>query len=213
MPTYNKKTLDIVCFPSGSIGTNTYLIVCKNTNKAAVVDAPEDSFLKISRECEKRSCQLEKLILTHSHWDHIAEASLFKLPTYINAEDAYNLQRPGADGLRTHLAIDPVEPRGYLKDGDIFFIGDSIWKVIHTPGHTPGGICLYSEAEGILLSGDTLFRGSYGRVDLPTSHPQRMEASLQKLGELPKETQVFPGHGSLTTIGQEHWLKLGLGGI
>ncbi len=206
MPTYSKNNIDIICFPSGSLGTNAYLVVCKKTNIAALIDAPQDSFLKITRECQKRFCTLEKLILTHSHWDHIAEASLFKLKSYIHSEDAHNLKNPGADKLKSWISIEAVEPAGYLKEGDNFFIGESLWKVLHTPGHSPGGICLYCEAEGVLISGDTLFKGSLGRVDLPTSEPERMWTSLKKLSILPKETQVFPGHGSPTTIGDENWL-------
>ncbi len=207
MPTYSKNTVDIVSFPSGPLGTNAYLVVFKKTNKAALIDAPQDSFLKINRECEKRGCELEKLIFTHSHWDHITEASLFTLKAYIHAEDAYNLKDPGSDGLRSYIPIQGIEPNQLLKDGDAVFIGDSCWKVIHTPGHSPGGICLFCEEEGVLISGDTLFKGSYGRVDLPTSEPERMWASLKKLSLLPKDVEVYPGHGAPTTIGREDWLK------
>ncbi|MCE5294384.1 MAG: MBL fold metallo-hydrolase [Chlamydiales bacterium] len=206
MPSYSKTNIDIVSFPSGALGTNAYLVICKKTNKAALIDAPEDSLLKITRECQKRACTLEKLILTHSHWDHIAEASLYKMPAYIHPEDAYNLKSPGSDKLKSWLSIEGVEPTGYLKEGDVVHIGDSSWEIIHTPGHSPGGICLYCEEEGVLISGDTLFKGSLGRIDLPTSEPERMWPSLKKLSFLPKETQVFPGHGAPTTIGAENWL-------
>ena len=206
MPSYSKKNIDIVSFPSGALGTNAYLVICKKSNKAALIDAPEDSLIKITRECQKRSCTLEKLIFTHSHWDHIAEASLYKIPSYIHLEDANNLKNPGSDKLKSWLSIEGVEPTGYLKEGDIIHIGDSSWKIIHTPGHSPGGICLYCEEEQVLISGDTLFKGSLGRIDLPTSQPERMWPSLKKLSFLPKETQVFPGHGAPTTIGEENWL-------
>ncbi len=206
MPTYSKNNIDIVAFPSGSLGTNAYLVICKKTQKAALFDAPQDSHLKVLRECQKRACQLEKLILTHSHWDHIAEASLYSLPTYVHPEDAYNIKSPGSDNVRSWLEIEAVHPAGLLKDGDHFFIGDSSWKVIHTPGHTPGGVCFWCEDEKVLISGDTLFKGCMGRVDLPTSEPARMWASLKKLQMLPKQTEVFPGHGSPTTIGAESWL-------
>ena len=108
--------------------------------------------------------------------------------------------------MRSWMAIDGVEPAGLLKEGDTFFIGESHWKVLHTPGHTPGGICLYCEDEQLLISGDTLFKGCMGRLDIPTGEPARMWASLKKLSTLPKETEVFPGHGWPTTIGQENWL-------
>ncbi len=207
MPTHSKNNIDIIYSPSGPLGTNAYLIVCKKTNKAALIDAPQDSFLKITRECEKRGCELEKLIFTHSHWDHIIDASLFKVPSYIHTEDAYNLKEPGSDGLSSLVAITPVTPSHLLKDGDVLFIGASKWKVIHTPGHSPGGICLLCEEENVLISGDTLFKGSLGRIDLPTSEPSRMWPSLKKLSLLAKETEVYPGHGLPTSIGAESWLK------
>jgi glyoxylase-like metal-dependent hydrolase (beta-lactamase superfamily II) len=208
MPSYTKNNIDIVSFPSGPLGTNAYLIVCKKTNKAALIDTPEGCHLKVIRECQKRECSLEGLIFTHSHWDHIIEASMFHLKAAIHSEDAYNLRSPGADGLRTYLQIEGVEPSRLLKEGDVVLIGESIWKVIHTPGHSPGGICLYCEDEQVLISGDTLFKGCMGRIDIPTAEPERMWNSLKKLSLLPKETQVFPGHGGPTTIGQESsWLS------
>jgi len=207
MPTYSKEQIDLVAFPSGPLGTNAYLIVCKKTNKAALVDAPPESIIKVVRECEKRGATLDKFILTHSHWDHIAESSLVSLRPYVHTEDAYNLRAPGSDKVNTWMSIEPVEPLGLIKEGDIIHVGESSWKVIHTPGHTPGGICLYSAEEGMLISGDTLFRGSMGRLDIPTGEPERMWNSLKKLSTLPPETRVFPGHGGTTTIGQEGWLS------
>ncbi len=207
MPTFSKENIDLVAFPSGPLGTNAYLIVCKKTNKAALVDAPPDSYIKVKRECEKRGASLEKFILTHSHWDHIAEAYLVSKRPLIHEEDAGNIRSPGSDRVPTWMQIEPVEPIGFVKEGDTFFVGDSSWRVIHTPGHTPGGICLYSENEEMLISGDTLFRGSMGRIDIPTAEPERMWSSLKKLSLLPKETRVFPGHGGPTTIGQEGWLN------
>ncbi len=206
MPTFSKENIDLVAFPSGPLGTNAYLIVCKKTNSAALVDAPPDSHLKIARECEKRGLKLETFILTHSHWDHIAEAYLVSKRPLIHQEDAYNLQAPGSDRVPTWMQIEPVEPLGFIKEGDTILVGESSWKVIHTPGHTPGGICLYSQAEEMLISGDTLFRGSMGRIDIPTAEPERMWQSLKKLSLLPQETRVFPGHGGPTTIGNEGWL-------
>ena len=88
----------------------------------------------------------------------------------------------------------------FLKEDQVVNAGNISLRVIHTPGHTPGGICLYSEAEKTLFSGDTLFLGTYGRVDLPHSSEKEMLKSLEKLLNLPPETTVFPGHGAATTI-------------
>lgn len=86
-------------------------------------------------------------------------------------------------------------------------MGEFEFVIIHTPGHSPGSICLYDPKHQILISGDTLFKGSIGTLSLPTSQPDRMWPSLEKLGALPVETQVYPGHGEKTCIKDERWLK------
>jgi len=94
-----------------------------------------------------------------------------------------------------------------LKEGDRVSIGNQIFEVIETPGHTPGGVCFYNGNQHLLFSGDTLFKGTIGNLSFPTSRPHLMWTSLSKLAKLPAETRVFPGHGLETTIGQEKWLE------
>ena len=124
----------------------------------------------------------------------------------MHAEDAQNLEHPGSDKVLCWLDIKGMKPSGLLSDGSEILVGNSTFKVIHTPGHSPGGVCFYLRAQNVLFSGDTLFQGSIGALHLPTGNPSHMWESLRKLSLLPKETRVIPGHGDDTTIGDESWL-------
>lgn len=199
-------------FPSGPIETNTILIACEVTKQAAIVDAPQDCTLVLQSRVGQLGLSVQMILLTHSHQDHIADArslkNKFKAPVYIHALDAPNLQTPGADLLPIFIPVEPVTPDGFLSDGQILHLGELAIQVIHTPGHTPGGVCFYVEKEKTLISGDTLFQGTMGRIDFPQSNPDAMGSSLKKLAALPFDTTVFPGHGGPTTIGEEaYWLQ------
>ncbi len=194
-------------FPSGPIATNAILIGCPQTKRAAVIDAPLKSCQQILAAQQRHGLHVEMILLTHSHWDHIAEVALFKKEfgahVLIHAEDAGNLERPGSDGLTSLFPITGVKPDGYLVDGQQLFVGNLDIEVIHTPGHSPGCVCFYLEREKILISGDTLFRGGMGNLTLPTARPQLMKESFKKLARLPSDVKVIPGHGKPTTIGAE----------
>jgi glyoxylase-like metal-dependent hydrolase (beta-lactamase superfamily II) len=99
-----------------------------------------------------------------------------------------------------------VKADGFLIEGQKLTVGDLDIEVIHTPGHTPGGVCFYLPKEKVLISGDTLFRGTIGNLNFPTSRPDLMWGSLKKLAALPADTKVYPGHGGSTTIGAEKWI-------
>ncbi len=151
------------------------------------------------------------LLLTHSHWDHTADMAFLKkklrVPLFVHKLDAPNLGAPGSDGLPLLTDIVPVEPDHFLEDGQQISVGKLKLEVLHTPGHSPGGVCFYLPEENTLISGDTLFQGTIGRLDFPNSSPERMWESLDKLAQLPSETRVIPGHGEETTIGKEDWLS------
>lgn len=204
------SSLTVVPVPSGPVSTNAYLIICNETNCAAVIDPSAGSFAQIAPLITKRKITLTHLLFTHSHWDHIADAVQFVQEFHpeivIHKEDSQNLMTPGSDRVPCWISISGVTPSRFITDGDTITIGTSLWHVIHTPGHTPGGVCYHCEEEMLLMAGDTLFKGTIGRLDLPTGEPVRMWKSLEKLAELPPETVVFSGHGPKTTIGQEKWL-------
>lgn len=196
---------------SGPVSTNTLVIACEKSRQAAIIDAAADSAGYVEKMVENHHLTPVMLLLTHSHWDHIVDASKIKarwsLPLYVHSEDAPNLKKPGADGLPLPLNIEPVSPDYNLEEGSILQLGSLKIEVIHTPGHSPGSVSFYVPQEKILFSGDTLFKGSMGRVNLPRSDPEKMWASLERLAKLPSDTRVIPGHGEETTIGSESWIK------
>jgi hydroxyacylglutathione hydrolase len=198
-------------FPSGPYQTNAYIVACTKTRQAAIVDPSPESFPALSEYISTHKLIPQLILLTHSHWDHIADVSkckkVYNIPVWVHALDRANLEFPGADGLPFPGIIEGVAADHFLEDGEHFFIGDLQFTVIHTPGHTPGGVCFYNEPLKILFSGDTLFRGTIGTLTLPTSQPDLMWESLEKLSKLPPETTVHPGHASRTTIGRESWLS------
>jgi len=200
----------IQALPSGPFETNAYIIACPQTQEAAIIDPGVDSAKAIKTFIHENALIPKKIVLTHSHWDHtgnVAELKeFFNIPVYIHNLDAPNLINPGSDGLPMITPIKATKPDGFLVEGDSILVGKLRFSVIETPGHTPGGICLYCENEQVLISGDTLFKQSIGNLSFPGCSADAMWKSLKKLEKLPKETHVYPGHGPKTTIGNEGWL-------
>ncbi len=201
----------IQSFPSGPFETNAYIIAYPETRDAAIIDPAPDSADAIFHYLENKQLNPKLTLLTHSHWDHIADASKIKdkfhTPVYIHSLDTLNLQKPGSDGLPLWVSIEGVLPDKFLNEGDIISVGKLNLEVIHTPGHTPGGVCFLCKEHNTLISGDTLFQGSIGNLSFPTASPKDMWNSLEKLAKLSPETLVYPGHGPSTTIGNEGWLS------
>lgn len=186
-----------------TIQVGSYEVNCSiiyENGKAWIVD-PGHEGARIAALLEKKGLEPEAILLTHAHFDHITGVKelqrLFpKLPVYVHPEDAVMFghpfnQMPGE--------YDSIGTPANIRDVNTLEIAE----VIHTPGHTPGGMCYYFPADKLLLSGDTLFAGSIGRTDFPGGSMSKMTASLKKLMTLPDDTLVIPGHGSHTTIGQE----------
>lgn len=201
----------LIAFSSGPLATNAYLLYCPATKIAAIIDPAPESKDSIVAFIEKEQLIPEKILLTHTHFDHIADVAALKkkypLKTYVHSLDAPNLKNPGSDGLPIFMPIEPVSPDVLLKEGDILEVGNLKVKVIHTPGHSPGSVCLYLPEQNILFSGDTLFKGTIGNLSFPTAQPSLMWNSLKKLSMLDPKTKVYPGHGPSTTIGGEPWLQ------
>lgn len=202
--------MNIKVFPSGPFDTNAYVISCPTTLEAVIIDPAPKSASSIIDYISQFHLKPSKILLTHSHWDHIGDVAEIKqkyhIPLYMHELDASNMEFPGSDGLPCWINIEGVKPEHLVKEGDIIPVGQLEFKVIETPGHTPGGICFYSKENNVLISGDTLFKGTIGNISFPTARPYLMWKSLSKLASLPSETRVFPGHGPHTTIGAEHWL-------
>jgi len=197
----------IQAIPSGPFSTNAYVVACAEMHEAAIVDPAPDSAAAIVEYLSAHQLIPKKILLTHSHWDHIAEVKSLKdrfhIPVYVHPLDAPNLQKPGADGLPCWLRITGVEPDGFFEEGEQFPVGKLNFQILHTPGHSPGSVCFYEPQQGVLISGDTLFKGTIGNLSFPTSQPSLMWSSLEKLERLPSNTRVYPGHGPATTIKEE----------
>jgi len=191
----------------GALGTNCYLVYCGDTKEGIVIDPGGDGDQIISA-IQKIKMNVKFIVNTHGHHDHIGANKKVKEYTkkdlLIHKKDSEMLtsSRRNFSILSGEESNGPAAD-GFLDEGDLVEFGECSLKVISLPGHTPGGIGLYSEKDGILFSGDTLFYGSIGRTDLPGSDYQEMTKSLARLMELPDATVVFPGHGPDTTIATE----------
>lgn len=198
-------------FPSGPFQTNAYVLYCPDTKEAVIIDPAPKSAEKIIAFIEKEHLKPRAIWLTHSHFDHIADIEplkkQFEIPVAIHPLDQENLEKPGTDGIPCWLSLPSIYPDHLLKEGEVLSVGNLKAIVIHTPGHSPGGVCFYLPEKSLLFSGDTLFQGTIGNLSFPTCQPALMWPSLKKLGALPSETLVLPGHGPSTKIGKESWLN------
>ncbi len=192
----------------GPLAVNCYIIGSETTREAAAID-PGDDAKKITATLQENDLKLKYIILTHAHFDHAGAARELKDKTgaqvMVHENDALLLKNTAAQaalfGMQTAR---PPKPDVFLKGGDRIKIGDVEMEVIETPGHTPGGISLYVNQASLVFTGDTLFWGSIGRTDLPGGDFNTIIHSLKdKLGRLPDDTKVYPGHGDDTTIGLE----------
>lgn len=192
----------------GQLGVNCFILGCEETREGIVVDPGADAE-RVLAVVQKLGLKIRYVINTHGHFDHmggnrsIIEKTGAKL--LIHESDVYFLSR-AADSAASYglKAENSSKPDDLLQDGMVVNFGKHQLKVLHTPGHTPGGCCLYLESEDKIITGDTLFAESVGRTDFPgSSQADLIDGIRTKLLVLPDETQAFPGHGPSTTIGHE----------
>lgn len=191
----------------GQVSTNCYILYKEDTKKAVLFD-PADAPEYIVGVMEELGVELEAILLTHGHFDHIMAANQLKkkygVKVYAHEEEAEVAKEP-------HLNLSGQFGGGYtldvdvcVKDGDILQLAGFDMRILHTPGHTKGSVCYYLEKEALLFSGDTLFAGSVGRSDFPTGSGATLIRSIkEKLAVLPEDTLVLPGHGEQSDIGYE----------
>jgi glyoxylase-like metal-dependent hydrolase (beta-lactamase superfamily II) len=186
--------------------TNCYLVGCEETKQAMVID-PGGDFESIKQMIDSSDYKVKLIVCTHGHNDHILAVKKLKDYTgakvYIQDRDKKCLQNSLYSGaMMFGFKQEECDEDKALLDGDTFDVGNLHFTVLHTPGHTKGGMCLYTP--GHLFSGDTLFYGTVGRTDFPRASFKEIQASiLEKLYKLPDDTIVYPGHGKRTTIGYE----------
>jgi hydroxyacylglutathione hydrolase len=194
--------------PVGPLRCNCTVIGDDATREAMVID-PGDDLSKIVAILQKHNLSVKRIVITHAHIDHVGGAmklrALTGAPIFLNQDDYALLKMLDVQAAWLGMAVpEAVEIDQSPAHGDSLRTGSLVSTVLHTPGHTQGSICLYFPAEKTLIAGDTLFAGSIGRTDLPGGSFEKIIGSLKgHLLALPDETVVVPGHGALTTIGEE----------
>ncbi len=188
----------------GRLDVNCY-IVHDGASEAVVID-PGDEFDKIDDFLRGKGLIPKYIIFTHAHYDHVCAArelkDKYRASIVMHKDERETYRRTIALCLSWGFAEEDFpEPDILLSDGDKIILGGGVFEVLHTPGHTPGGICLHRE--GALFTGDTLFKGSAGRTDLPGGDMSKLLNSLKRLAAFPADTKIFCGHEDETTIGDE----------
>ncbi|MBI5408271.1 MAG: MBL fold metallo-hydrolase [Nitrospirae bacterium] len=189
----------------GPLDENCYVVGDEKTKQAIVIDAGDepDRVMEIIKD---HAFEVTAIICTHAHFDHVGAVGDIK-----RATGARVLIHRGDDelygGVKDQAAFwgydmnDLPAPDGFVDEGDEINAGDLTFRVLHTPGHSPGGMCIYGE--GVIFTGDTLFQGSVGRTDFSGGDMGKLRESFKRLLGLPEDTVVLPGHGPETTIGRE----------
>jgi glyoxylase-like metal-dependent hydrolase (beta-lactamase superfamily II) len=194
----------------GPLATNVHVLADERSGEAIAIDTAIPSLTWISDELAARAWTLKLIVSTHGHWDHIGDNARVSAATgadiAVHPLDADRLADPhplwAPFEIPTSVAAVELAEAGQIR------IGALRLQILHTPGHTAGSVSLLARDEGLLFSGDTLFAGSYGRIDLPGGDAAAMVESLDRLRGLEDEIAVLPGHGAATTIGRERpWLE------
>lgn len=191
--------------------TQSYLLIGENEavwiDPAPLSGAWVDAILPAA-------ARAKAIVLTHSHWDHISAIGQSKrfsqAPIYVHRQDSENVKNPGSDCLFWPESVPLPKLRNsslhLIEEGFEWCVGTHRFITFHTPGHSPGSCVFFCPALELMISGDTLFSMGYGRVDLPTGNASEMKKSLKKLSHFPKETRLFPGHGSSALLKELSWL-------
>jgi glyoxylase-like metal-dependent hydrolase (beta-lactamase superfamily II) len=195
----------------GPVATNVHILADSSSHEAIAIDTATPSLAWIADELEDRGWTLKLIVSTHGHWDHIGDNAAVSAhtgaPIAVHPLDRDRLEHPYA--ISAPFEVPPSVPAVELAEGGIVRFGELRLRVLHTPGHTGGSVCLLAEDDGLLYSGDTLFAAGWGRVDLPGGDPEAMVESIGRLAGLDDRVAVFPGHGPATTIARERaWMEL-----
>lgn len=201
------KNIQIETLVLGSMAVNCYLVMHRGTKKMVIID-PGAQPDRVINKIEKMGASPEAILLTHGHFDHIGAVEALRAHFAIPV-CALDPEREILEDMQKNLSVLFGEPLTVaadrmFHDGESVSFGDMEIQVLHTPGHTAGGVCYYMPEEGVLFSGDTLFCASVGRTDFPTGSMSALHTSIHtKLFVLPEDTIVYPGHGEATDISYE----------
>lgn len=194
-------------FVVGMVGTNCYFAVNEETKECLIIDPGDNADLLAGKIADGGYTPMA-VLLTHGHFDHIMGVeglrTQFDIPVYVHEDDAEMLERPQLNAGAMIGASVSVKADRTVRDGDVLNLAGMEIHVLHTPGHTPGGVCYYFPKEEVVFSGDTLFCESVGRTDLPGGSMSALIRSVrEKVLKLPDLTIVYTGHGEPTKIGDE----------
>ncbi len=195
----------------GAMGTNCYLLVDEATREAIIVDPGDNTPDRILEAVKSKNCRVTAILLTHAHFDHIMSLNEIRAataaPLLLHEAEAAILHdnEKNLFARFSHRAPTFAPADRLLTDGDTVTAGRSVLTVCHTPGHTPGSICLFDEEAGTILTGDTLFREAIGRYDFPDGDYHTLIASLAKLVKVcgDRDYKLCPGHGTSTHLSYE----------
>lgn len=191
----------------GQVQTNCYFAINEKTQEMLVID-PGDSAQLLADKIKQKGLKPKGVLLTHGHFDHAMAAKelagIFGVKIYAHEAEKETLEQPGLNASGMVGRRDSYQADVLVKDGEVLQLAGMDLKVLHTPGHTEGGCCFYSEENKVLFSGDTLFCQSVGRTDFPRGSMSQLIHSIKdKLLPLPDDVKVYPGHMGVTTIGME----------
>ena len=198
--------MNIYPFSLGELQANCYLL--QEGNEALLIDPGDDASFLLE-EIQRRNLTLVGIMATHGHFDHVMAVGEIQLgiptPFYIHKKDQFLIDRLGstAEHFLGHKPIVIPPQQTTFLPSDIVQISNFKFKIIHTPGHTPGSVCYSVESEKLLFTGDTLFMGAVGRTDLSYSSREDLVHSLHLLAGYPEETTIYPGHGEQTILADE----------